>query len=208
MTKLELPPAGEIRVLLDTRPDGPIDLSFSAGGGLTPTDFLLDDDPVSLTPTNDMTFGAVPGTYSISTQNTPFGWIFSPAGCDDGSSTNSIELSAGELVTCTFIATPNSYPRPGGATPLRVPLVPAYRVCQPANANSEHVAPLDEPACSPPIRASNVLTTSSIGRGSGFARFDVAVGNPTTPPDEADVRVSTVATDVRNAATARFTRGV
>ena len=87
------------------------------------------------------------------------------------------------------------YPRPGGATPLRVPLVPAFAAC--TSPNSSHVAPLAQPSCTPPAQQSPLLTTSSTGKGLGFARLDVLPGNATTAADEADLRVGASATDVR-----------
>ena len=92
------------------------------------------------------------------------------------------------------------YPRPGGATPLRVPLVPEYRQC--TSPNSQHVAPLDRPSCAPPMLGSNVLTTSTVGRGSGSGRLDVRPGDTATPEDEADVAVTARAGDVRCAVAA------
>ena len=89
------------------------------------------------------------------------------------------------------------YPRPGGATPLRVPLVPVFTPC--TAPNSSHAAPLAEPSCEPPTPESSLLTTSATGRGQGSLRMDVQVGNPLTPADEADVAISVAATDVRNA---------
>ncbi len=86
------------------------------------------------------------------------------------------------------------YPRPGGATPLRVPLVPAYAKC--TAPNSTHAEPLDEPSCSPPVRESSLLTTSTTGVGSGSARLSTIVGNPSTPADEADFHIIVSASDV------------
>ena len=91
------------------------------------------------------------------------------------------------------------FPRPGGATPLRVPLVPSYQQC--TSPNSQHVQPLDEPSCTPPALTSQVLTTSKIGVGQGMTRLDVILGNSATPADEADVRIIAKAFDVRCAAT-------
>ena len=93
----------------------------------------------------------------------------------------------------------NPFPRPGGATPLRVPLVPSYQQC--TAPNSQHVPPLDEPSCTPPALTSQVLTTSSIGKGQGSARLDAMLGNSATPADEADVRIIARAYDVRCATT-------
>jgi hypothetical protein len=94
---------------------------------------------------------------------------------------------------------PPAYPRPGGGTPLRVPLVPELAECTPASTNANHVAPLDAASCSPPTLASG-LTTSTIGRGEAMARLDVRPGNSATAADEADVDVRVSATDVELAA--------
>jgi hypothetical protein len=92
---------------------------------------------------------------------------------------------------------PSTYPRPGGATPLRVALVPEFRSC--TNPNSTHASPLRYPSCTAPALQSSLLTTSTVGRGSAFASFAVIPGNPVTPGNQADVQVSASATDVRNA---------
>jgi hypothetical protein len=91
----------------------------------------------------------------------------------------------------------DAFPRPGGGTPLRVPLVPAYAECTSASQNSNHVAPLALDSCSPAGRESSLLTTSNIGTGSGLARLEVVVGSPGTEADEADLRIDAAATDVR-----------
>jgi glucose/arabinose dehydrogenase len=86
------------------------------------------------------------------------------------------------------------YPRPGGGTPARVALAPAFAPC--SSPNSNHVAPLDLDSCSPPQLQSNTLTTSSVGRGAGSARLDVVAGSPSTPEDEADILINASASDV------------
>ena len=86
------------------------------------------------------------------------------------------------------------YPRPGGGSPLRVPLVPSFAAC--ASPNTHHVAPLDFDSCTPPQQESAQLTTSSVGTGSGSAKFTTIPGNPRTTEDEADVRIEATATDV------------
>ncbi len=87
------------------------------------------------------------------------------------------------------------YPRPSGATPLVVPLAPAFLPC---NApNSSHVGPLNNPSCSPPVQESATLTTGTAGRGAGNSRLSVLPGDPATGADEADVQLSLSATDVR-----------
>jgi hypothetical protein len=97
------------------------------------------------------------------------------------------------------------YPRPRGATPFRVPLVPAYAQC--TAPNRTHGSPLAFPSCRPPVRRSSFLTLGTPdanGKSAssvGAVQFDVVVGNPDTPANEADVAVSIGLTDVRRAGT-------
>jgi ABC-type phosphate transport system substrate-binding protein len=94
-----------------------------------------------------------------------------------------------------------AYPRPKGATPLRVSLVPAFNAC--TASNRTHGAPLAFPSCNPPVQSSGQLTVGSpdangaAANSIGSARFDVIAGNPATPADEADVKLSTSISDVR-----------
>jgi hypothetical protein len=90
-----------------------------------------------------------------------------------------------------------AHPRPGGGTPLRVALVPAYLGC--SAPTSQHAPPLALGSCSPPERESSQLTTGTIGQQNAFARLKVQVGDPTTTADEADVAIVASATDVRRA---------
>ena len=96
----------------------------------------------------------------------------------------------------------SAYPRPKGATPLRVPLVPAYQAC--TVPNRVHGPPLDSGSCNPPAQSSPNLTVGSpdangaVANSSMFARYGVMVGSPATPADEADVAIEIGATDIRN----------
>jgi Type I phosphodiesterase / nucleotide pyrophosphatase len=87
------------------------------------------------------------------------------------------------------------YPRPASATPTRVPLVPAYAEC--SAPDSQHAAPLALPSCSSARRESDVVTTSSAGRGYGFLQLQAIPGDPLTTADEADIAITTEITDVR-----------
>jgi hypothetical protein len=88
-----------------------------------------------------------------------------------------------------------NYPRPGGGSPLYVPLVPEFQQC--TSPNSTHVAPLGNPSCAPPVLASSLLTMGAVGAGSGSARYDAMAGDPGTPADEADISITARVTDVR-----------
>lgn len=96
-----------------------------------------------------------------------------------------------------------SYARPRGATPLRVPLVPAYEPC--TAPNRQHGAALAIDSCSPPRQTSTELTVGTLDANGnaansvGSVRYDVMPGDETTPEDEADVAFAVSLTDVRRA---------
>jgi hypothetical protein len=98
---------------------------------------------------------------------------------------------------------PPGYPRPRGATPIRVSLVPAYAPC--ITPNRTHGSPLAFRSCNPPVPASDRLTVGTPdanGQGVksvGFVLLSALAGDPSTPADEADVRITTSVTDVRMA---------
>ena len=87
----------------DAVPDAAQDFSFTAGGGLSPSSFSLDDDSEG-TLSNTKTFeGVAPGSgYSVAENVPPSNWTQTSATCDDGSPISNINVSLGETVTCTF----------------------------------------------------------------------------------------------------------
>jgi hypothetical protein len=93
------------------------------------------------------------------------------------------------------------YARPGGARTTRVPLVPAYGQC--VSPDRTHGGPLAFGSCSSPATTSSFLTVGTSdanGAGSnstGSVAYKVKTGNPSTPENEADVRVRVGLTDVR-----------
>jgi hypothetical protein len=58
------------------------------------------------------------------------------------------------------------YQRPVGASPVRVPLVPAFAGC--SSANGSHGAPLDFPSCNPPAPASSTVKFANGSVGSAW----------------------------------------
>jgi PKD repeat protein len=96
----------------------------------------------------------------------------------------------------------SGYLHPKGASPVNVPLVPAYVAC--SGPNRTHGPPLANPSCSPPVQASHRLTVGTFDANArpasslGSMRFTVIVGDPSTPADEADVRLDISLGDVRN----------
>jgi hypothetical protein len=100
---------------------------------------------------------------------------------------------------------PGTYARPKGATPLRVPLVPAFRQC--TVANTTHGAPLAFGSCAPPAQESSSLTVGT-SEANGLPNVSVGSvllkakpGDPATPANEADVLLNFSLTDVRRSDT-------
>ena len=103
-------------------------------------------------------------------------------------------VRSGGVVAILLNNTPiTAYPRPAGATPLRVSLVTAYDEC--AAPNRTHGPPLDRPSCNPPTRSSAHLTVGTadsngqVVRYEGYLRLNTIVGNPATPGDQADLGI-------------------
>lgn len=93
-----------------------------------------------------------------------------------------------------------THPRPKGASPIRVSLVPSYTAC--ASPNRTHGPPLAFPSCNPPTQTSQSLTVGTpdangaAANAVAFVRVVVVVGNP-APPDDSDVKLSGSGTDIR-----------
>ena len=86
------------------------------------------------------------------------------------------------------------YPRPRGATPMRVALVPAFRQC--TAPNTVHGPPLVFDSCGPPRRESSELT---IGTPDANGRAATSVGSAQFNVLQSDVGVSVSVSDVRRA---------
>ena len=93
-----------------------------------------------------------------------------------------------------------THPRPKGATPLRVSLVPAYNAC--AAPNRTHGPPLAFPSCNPPVQASSSITVGeptvngAAANSEGWVKLKVKVGVP-GPPEDSDVLITSTMTDIR-----------
>jgi hypothetical protein len=111
-------------------------------------------------------------------------------------------LFGGLATLCLLIAAPAqaTHPRPVGASPMRLSLVPAYAAC--AAPNRTHGPPLAFPSCNPPAQTSaqaTVGTPDAFGGGANFLgvfHISVRVGTP-SPPDDSDVYVKMDLKDVR-----------
>jgi hypothetical protein len=93
-----------------------------------------------------------------------------------------------------------THPRPKGATPFRVSLVPAFQAC--TAPNRTHGPPLSFPSCNPPVQTSNSVTVGTPdanGAGAnstGFVKLEVKAGVP-GPPEDSDVLITSSGSDVR-----------
>ena len=100
-----------------------------------------------------------------------------------------------------FVPSSPGNPRPKGATPTRVSLVPSFTQC--TATNRMHGPPLAFGSCNPPALASSQLTVGTPdangapAKAEGSAKLESLVGNPATPADEADARITVSMTDVR-----------
>jgi hypothetical protein len=85
-----------------------------------------------------------------------------------------------------------SYVRPKGATPFRVPLVPAFAQC--TSPNRTHGASLSFPSCAPPAQSSTTLT---VGTPDANGQGATSTGSVLYRVVPGDVRVDASITDVR-----------
>jgi len=87
------------------------------------------------------------------------------------------------------------YPRPKGASPIRISLVPAYTQC--TAPSTTHGSPLAFPSCGPPGQASSYLTvgTPDANGASAGSVGTIRLKVKTTTPE--DLLISGTITDVR-----------
>jgi Tol biopolymer transport system component len=93
------------------------------------------------------------------------------------------------------------YPRPKGASPLRLALVPAYDRC--TNPNNTHANPLAFGSCSPAQLSSQYLTTGTPDANGRPARMSAhlllaAIPGGPSEADDADVQITARLNDVLN----------
>jgi hypothetical protein len=104
-----------------------------------------------------------------------------------------LALAAAVLLAQIAAAT---HPRPRGATPVHVALVPAFKQC--TSPNSTHGPPLAFGSCAPPVQESSYLTVGSPDANGAPAN---SVGSVTikvvAPSFENEIRLTGSITDVR-----------
>jgi len=93
------------------------------------------------------------------------------------------------------------YLRPRSASPVKVPLVPAFRPC--TSPDETHGPPLAFPSCSGPVQRSTTVTVGTPDANGhpagsvGSVGLRVVPGNTGSTTNEADVLMSVSVTDVR-----------
>jgi hypothetical protein len=106
--------------------------------------------------------------------------------------------AAGTMVTAQLAGA--LHPRPKGASPIQVSVVPAYEPC--TSPNRTHGPPLAFPSCTPPVQTSDYLTVGTPDANGaatnsvGSVKIRVIVGVP-GPPDDTEIRITGTITDVR-----------
>ena len=108
---------------------------------------------------------------------------------------------AGVIVLVMAAAASANHPRPKGATPIRVSLVPAFNQC--AAPNRTHGPPLAFPACNPPGPASSYVTVGTPdangapANSASFVQFIAHFGTPGPPDDDENILINMQLTDLR-----------
>jgi hypothetical protein len=110
-----------------------------------------------------------------------------------------LALALGTLGLLVMASTAGAtHARPKGATPLRVPFVPAYSTC--TAPNRTHGPPLAFPSCNPPVQASSFLTVGTPDANGATANSVAFMSLTVVPPSccpPQDVTVSGSISDVR-----------
>jgi len=122
----------------------------------------------------------------------------------DGSGQTSVTNDAPPDRVPSWGRVPPGYPRPKGATPVRVSLAVAYKAC--TAPNESHGGPLQVGSCNPPAQASQFLTVGTQdangapANSTGSLRMDVFNCPACASAITEDVRIRFSLTDVRDAA--------
>jgi hypothetical protein len=112
------------------------------------------------------------------------------------------QLSREALHAAMDVQFPRGYPRPRGASRVRVALVPAFSQC--TAPNRTHGAPLSYGSCSSPSTNTSLTIGTPDANGAassslGSVAYKAHFGNPSNPASASDLNVSVSITDVRRA---------
>jgi hypothetical protein len=99
-----------------------------------------------------------------------------------------------------YVASDRAYAFPVGASPMRLPMIPAFQPCANGGANAMHKAPFSAASCSPPVPASGLVAVGP--KSLSFARFRVLGTGQCAPFNPSacypDFTLTISATDVRS----------
>ena len=188
----------------DARPDSTRDFGFTAGGGLSPASFQLDDDgddSNGLASSRTLRRGSRErlfhrrGAHGLAgldpRVSRVLGWV--------AHLEHRHRAWRGGHLHLREQGKNRHYPRPRGATPLRVSLVPAFNQC--TADNRMHGPPLAFPSCNPPVQRSSAVTLGTPDANGAVANSfnDVRVSVFFNPGgvDDTDVGIETGITDLR-----------
>jgi hypothetical protein len=113
-----------------------------------------------------------------------------------------LTLFGGLATVCLLITAPAqaTHPRPKGASPIHMPLVPAYAPC--VTPNRTHGPPLAFASCNPPAQTSaqaTVGTPDAFGGAANSVSYLLLRSfiGPPAPVEDVDILINSVVNDVR-----------
>jgi WD40 repeat protein len=192
------PDATRVGYLVDTRPATESDVAVVNSDGTGETPLTADDvqqygEEWSPDGTKIAFSGQEPGCAS---DCNPELYVMNADGTGSVRLTNTIASSETSPDWQPVVGSaPAGYPRPKGASPLRVALVPAYQRC--TSPNRTHGTPLAFQSCTPPNQASPNLTVGTPDANGapanmvGSLRMDVVTGDVNFTFNVRDVRCRT-----------------
>ena len=185
-------------------PDGVIEYRQDTFGGALQGKLLVvrysqGDDIIALTPG-----GPDMDIVDSQTGIEGFTGFADPLDLVENLATGALYVSEYGAQKITLLRPIESYVRPAAASPVVVPLVPAFTQC--GSPNRVHGPPLEHPSCAPPAQSSTQLTIGSpdangkAAKSLGFVKLKVIGESPIDSGngDQADVLITTHMTDVRN----------
>jgi hypothetical protein len=177
--------------------------NFAAGTGTSSlaTGDLDGDSHLDLAVTNDVSnnvsvllgngTGGFIAPMNLTTGSAPSSVLAAPLN-SDGKLDLAVANENSNNVSVLLNTTVLGYPRPKGATPFHISLVPGYAQC--SSGNSTHGAPLSFGSCNPPAESSSFITMGSPDANGAPAN---GVGTVDLHVQASDVLISSSLSDVR-----------
>jgi uncharacterized repeat protein (TIGR01451 family) len=207
-------PPGSITIVKDAVPNSATDFNFTdniSGCTLGP----LDDDSNGTLSNEDSCTSLTPGTYTVSENTPPAGWVLTNLVCSDSDSTENIGtrtativVGPGENVTCTFTNTQN-----GSITIVKdaVPNGPTdfsfthnITGCTVPSLDDDAVGPLSNQATCSNVTPGQYTVTENDPSASGFALSNLDC-NDANSGENVGARTATVNLEAGESVTCTFT---